>query len=248
MKINRILIMIIPSSYIRIFLYKKCFKYNIDKGCKIGFTYIDAKFLKMEQGSNIGNFNYFRKCTNVILKSNSTIRKYNFFNNCKVLSLGKGSVISHSNKFQHNENVSLGVGGEITLGNMTNIVSNHYFDLTDNIDIGDDCIIAGKGSEFWTHGFDIDRNRIQGNIVLLNNIYVGAGTKFNYGLIVKSNNIIGMGSIVTKSIINEGYLIAGNPAKIIKKISCNYKDYGYVGKIMDTLVYRKIQNRKGENV
>jgi acetyltransferase-like isoleucine patch superfamily enzyme len=239
MKLTSILIMFIPLSSFKIYLYRKIYKYKIDSTCKIGFSYIDSKFLEMKKGCKIGNFNYFRGCERIYMDECSQIRKYNFFNNCNEVYLGANSNISNSNKFQHNRKVSFGIGGNLKVGNKTTIVNNHYFDLTDDISIGNNCTIAGIGTQFWTHGFDHNNNRIQGEIILKNNIYVGASSKFNFGVEVNENNVIGMASVITKSIGDSGCLVAGVPAKVISKLKNEKSNFEQLGNIGDSIIYRK---------
>lgn len=241
MKIFSILIMFIPIMKLKIYLYGKIYKYNIDSTCKIGFSYIDSEYLEMKAGSKIGNFNYFRSCKEIIISEGALIRKYNFFNNCNEIYLGINSNISNSNKFQHNRKVSLGVGGNLRVGNKTIIVNNHYFDLTDNIHIGNNCTIAGIGTQFWTHGFDSENNRLQGEIIIKNNIYVGASSRINFGVEINDNNVVGMASVVINSIKESGYLIAGVPAKVISKLSNKKNNYEKIGIVDDSIIYRKIK-------
>lgn len=240
MKIKNCLLMFIPINRLKIYLYNKLLHYKIDKSCKIGFSYIDAVYLELGRGSIIGNFNLIKNCNKIVIKENSTILKYNFFKSCKSIIIGNNTVIVRDNKFLHNDNVGVGFGGNIIIGNFSTIVNKHYFDLTDDIYIGDKCTIAGNGTEFWTHGFDLGNNRVQGQIKLLDNIYIGAGVKFNFGLKVNSNNIVGMGSILTKSINCEGYLIGGIPAKPISKLNNEKIGYKEIGTINNKKVYRKI--------
>lgn len=234
--------MFVPVNRLKIFLYNRLLHYRIDKNCKIGFSYIDASYLELGSGSVIGNFNFIRGCKRIVIKENSIILKYNFFKSCNSVVVGSNTTIARGNKFLYNDKVSLGFGGNIVIGNFSTIVNNHFFDLTDDINIGDKCTIAGNRTEFWTHGFDIENNRVQGKIMLMSNIYVGAGVKFNFGLQVNSNNIIGMGSIITKSIICERYLVGGIPARPILKLSNDKIGYEQIGTIDNKKVYRKITN------
>ncbi|WP_290469532.1 hypothetical protein [Lacinutrix sp. MedPE-SW] len=48
--------------------------------------------------------------------------------------------------------VIIGDNVKIANGNNSRVINNHYFDVWNNITIGNDSWIAGKNSEFWTHG------------------------------------------------------------------------------------------------
>ncbi|NRH20791.1 hypothetical protein HOO68_01975 [Candidatus Gracilibacteria bacterium] len=56
-----------------------------------------------------------------------------------------------------------------------------------------------------------------GNIIIGNNVWVGARTIILKGVTIGDNSVIGAGSVVTKD-IPSGYVAAGNPAHIIKEI------------------------------
>jgi len=53
-------------------------------------------------------------------------------------------------------------------------------------------------------------------IYIGDNVWIGANAIILPGVKIGSNNIIGAGSVVTKSFTQEHIIIAGNPAKIIK--------------------------------
>jgi len=57
-----------------------------------------------------------------------------------------------------------------------------------------------------------------GKVVIRDNVYIGNNSMIMPGLIIGCNVIIGAGSVVTKS-VNDGDIVAGNPARIIGKTS-----------------------------
>lgn len=57
-------------------------------------------------------------------------------------------------------------------------------------------------------------------IVISENVWIGSNVVILPGVKIGKNCIIGAGSVVTKS-FGEDSVIAGNPAVLIKKISCN---------------------------
>ena len=78
--------------------------------------------------------------------------------------------------------------------------------------IGDSCIINAKVTlgNGYPHG---------GAPTLGNYVYVGAGAFLGGGIFVADNVIIGAKSVLTKSISESGVIIAGVPAKIIRKLT-----------------------------
>lgn len=69
--------------------------------------------------------------------------------------------------------------------------------------------------------YDIDKHTLGGDIIIGDNVWIGMNSVLLPGVIIGNNTIIGAGSVVTKS-FQEGYcVVAGNPAKIIRKL--NYR-------------------------
>lgn len=89
-----------------------------------------------------------------------------------------------------------------------------------SIVIGDDCMFSGK-VEIWnsdTHLItDMEGHGINPSkpIIIGNHVWLGKGVKVLKGVNIGHNSVIGMGSIVTKHIMDNS-IAAGNPAKIIK--------------------------------
>lgn len=90
------------------------------------------------------------------------------------------------------------------------------------VKIGDNCLIAPQVG-IYTAEHPIDRNtRISGlelgrPITIGNDCWIGGNAVINPGVTLGDNVIVGSGSVVTKS-FPSNVIIAGNPAKIIKKL------------------------------
>ena len=91
------------------------------------------------------------------------------------------------------------------------------------IEIGDRVQIT-SGVKFFTHGggwvFRIEYPDFDtfGKIKIGNNVYIGNNAMIMPGVSIADNCIIGAGSIVTKSFLDSGIIIAGVPAKNVGKI------------------------------
>lgn len=99
---------------------------------------------------------------------------------------------------------------------------NHWPQEAYLIKIGNDCAIT-EGVKFHTHGGGrIIRNIHSdfdyfGKIKIGNHVYIGSRSMIMPGVTIEDNVLIAAGSIVTKS-IPSGYVVGGNPAKIIGSI------------------------------
>lgn len=188
----------LPFNFMRVFLYRKIFKYQIDKA-KIGFgTIIDIESCLLENVS-IGNFNMFTGPFSLAIKSESSVGSGNIFR------CGKWVVDSASTtvKFKH----SLHIGSKVTITNK------HYFDVAGLIEIGDGSWIAGYASQFWTHGGET----LDNDIIIGTNCYIGSAVRFSPGAQLEGNTLVGMGSVVTKKFKQQNVMIVGVPAAVKKE-------------------------------
>lgn len=211
-----ILIGIIPCNKLKISLYKAIFHYDIEINCKIGFSIVLCKQMRMEKGARIGHLNLIYHVENLILESDSCINDRNIIKYTKGCYLGQGSMIRNANNLVRDP---LGTDkGDFRLGEYSLITAKHLFDLTDDITIGDNTVIGGIGSQLWTHGFDIYRNGIQAPINIKNNCYVAASCLISLGVTIESENQIGLGTVVAKSITSsKGFWISN---QLVRKKEC----------------------------
>lgn len=95
------------------------------------------------------------------------------------------------------------------------------------VSIGDDCQIT-EGVKFHTHGgahvcrYKCPNFDFFGRITIGNRVYVGAGSTIMPGVVIGDNVLVAGCSVVTKS-IPSGYVVAGNPAKIVCTIDEFYE-------------------------
>ena len=90
------------------------------------------------------------------------------------------------------------------------------------IEIGDNCMIGPKTCIYTiSHPFNPQERQkgigLPKKVTLGNNVWIGGGATILPGISLGNNVIVGAGSVVTKSFPNN-VVIAGNPARIIKKI------------------------------
>lgn len=192
MKTKRILLKIIkyiPISSLKVFILKKLFHYSIGRNVRIGRSIINCQKVTIGDNVYIGDNNVF---------------------SCKELSIGNGTKI-------HSGNV-IGGTSSFSIGNNSRIINNHFFDLWNDIHIGNNTWIAGKNSQFWTHGsIHTKLNDKDLSIRLKDDIYVGSASCFAPGVKIENVNLIGLGSIVSRSFSENQTIIAGNPAVVVKQ-------------------------------
>ena len=114
-----------------------------------------------------------------------------------------GFNITIGENFYTNHNVTILDGAKVTFG--------------DNVFIAPNCVFSTAGhaidSEQRVKGLEIARP-----ITVGNNVWIGANVSVLPGVTIGSSSIIGAGSVVNKD-IPEGVIAAGNPCKVIRKIT-----------------------------
>jgi len=99
----------------------------------------------------------------------------------------------------------------------------------ESIEIGDRCVIAEAYiRDTSSHGIDPARRRdpnaaVTAPVVLEENVWVGSHSHVMPGVRIGKNSIIGVNSVVTKSIPPDVFA-AGIPAKVIREIGNESKD------------------------
>ena len=114
-----------------------------------------------------------------------------------------GFNITIGENFYTNHNVTILDGAKVTFG--------------DNVFIAPNCVFSTAGhaidSEQRAKGLEIARP-----ITVGNNVWIGANVSVLPGVTIGSSSMIGAGSVVNKD-IPEGVIAAGNPCRVIRKIT-----------------------------
>mgnify|MGYP005849693721 CR=1 FL=1 len=108
-----------------------------------------------------------------------------------------------------------------------NFYANHGCTILDcaMITVGDNCMLAPHVLiSSATHPLNAKR-RISGDeytrpIVIKDNVWIGASATINPGVTIGNNVVVGAGAVVTKDVPDD-VVVAGVPAKIIRKIDQN---------------------------
>jgi acetyltransferase-like isoleucine patch superfamily enzyme len=144
------------------------------------------------------------------------VNRLGHFNRCAGpirIALGNHAHLGHFNTVTRARFIG-GPATALTLGDTAKITSRHRVDLTCPISIGDFSTVAGTGSQLWTHGYvhamdGPGRYRIDGPIVIEDNVYVGSMTFISMGVRIARGVIVGGGSAVGKSLLEPGLYVSG---------------------------------------
>lgn len=110
----------------------------------------------------------------------------------------------------------------ISIGERCSINSGVYIATQNKVKIGDDvtlstrCMLLDSGLRFGAEVPSDAHEHLDGFISIEDGVWVGAGAIILPNVVVGKRSVIGAGSVVTRS-IPAGCVVAGNPAKIIRR-------------------------------
>lgn len=124
-------------------------------------------------------------------------------------------------KVYYNSEITVYPKGKLTIG-YGYLNSNSQIRCMENILIGNQCAIGRNVliMDFDAHHIryeDGTENEITKPIKIGNHVWIGAGATILKGVTIGDNAIVGAGAVVTKD-VQAGTVVAGNPAREIKRI------------------------------
>lgn len=179
-------------------IIKNIWIYLSKKNSYIESIYLRSAFLRTPFGLTIVNLIFqklFRINSDVLIPVNFTSRVTAYQN------------IHHYN--DKNTLLSFAVSG------------NTYIQAINGIEFGRNVLFApGVKIISANHDFYNKNQSLQCNSIKIgNNVWIGANAVILPGVEIGDNCIVGAGSIVSKSFRDDNMIIAGNPARVIKKLS-----------------------------
>ncbi len=209
-----IIIGIMPFNKLRILFYKLLMGYEVDKKSKIGpFNLLFSRAMVLKSAS-IESLNIIGIDT-LSMEADSSIGKLNTFRKLRMIHLSKGARIRHRNFIGGTYGTIEECGREIlTLGENSQISISCFLDLTDEIQLGSNVVVAGSGTQFWTHGYNHLRVKNVAPILVQNNVFIGAASTIVQGVTICSNVTIGAGTVVHRSIYESGLYVSNELRKV----------------------------------
>lgn len=196
--------------------YRLFFGYRVGKRVKIGLSILDAGTCEIDDDVTIGHFNVVTRVGKFVVRDHTRIGHLNIIRGGDEVSLGRYSEIMRLNEInsipepdavnQLDPRFSLGDGSIVTTG--------HKIDFTDRVQIGRRVILGGRNSSLWTH----NRQRTL-PITIGEFVYIGSEIRMAPGSVIPSRSIVGIGTVITSELTEEGKLIAGVPGRVIKDLS-----------------------------
>lgn len=189
-KLPAILVLLLPS-WLKIVVLR-AHGARIGQGCRIGFSLISAREIELGDSVYIGHFNLIWRLKRLEMGSGSRITLMNW-----ITGAGKGT---------------------FRLGACSSVSVQHFLEASGDIEIGANTIIAGRGSQFFTHGIAPDNLNDIRPIRIGDWCYIGSAARFVPGSGCAEGTFLGMGAVVCKEMTQEHVLLGGIPAKPIKSL------------------------------
>lgn len=206
---------VLPSFLKRPF-YRWFFGYKIGKRVRIGVSIIDAGDCSIADDVQIGHFNVVTRVQKLVIKDHVRIGHLNIIRGGAEVSLGRYCEIMRLNEINSipEPEVVNEIDPVFLLGDGSIVTTGHKIDFTDRVEIGRRVILGGRNSSLWTH----NRQRTM-PITIGSLVYLGSEIRMAPGSAVPARSIVGIGSVITAALAEEGKLIAGVPAKTVKELS-----------------------------
>lgn len=134
------------------------------------------------------------------------------------LEIGDRTVIGSWNSFECGEwaaeatYADAGYARECRIGADCLVTAGHFIDTTGGFAIGDRTWIAGRGSQFWTHGAGADDR----SVAIGDDCYVGSRVIFAPGSAMGDGCLAMPGCVVTRRLEARNALVGGVPASVVR--------------------------------
>ena len=201
----------ISRCFIRIFRIRGI---TIGDNCRIGFSYINCESLVILDNSSIGHFNII-KIKSLELRG-AKIKHFNFVKGNFSLQFDKESWMHSLNKIASDWN-EIDRPRRFYLKQGAAVMVKNSFDVTDSITIGEGSLIAGSGSQIWTHAFYLGEKKrpcVIDDVVIGKRCYVESRVVICSGVHICDDVALGAGVTVAKDILNKG-LYVNQPLRFI---------------------------------
>jgi acetyltransferase-like isoleucine patch superfamily enzyme len=198
-KLLRLLAVLLPLP-LKLLIYRRIMGWQIGQNVRIGFSYIDADQISIDENVYIGHFNVIR-CV-------------------KQLQIGKNSRMTNFNQlFGRRDHPRW--PSQLTIGENVQFMSHHFIDAGGIVTIGDRTTIGGRDTQIWSHSLTYETGEgVMGplSVTIGQEVYIGARATL-VGCQIPDKAVVGAGSVVTKDFSQETgrILIAGNPGTLRKR-------------------------------
>lgn len=208
------LVAVLPSPLKRA-CYRWFFGYRVGRRVRVGLSIIDAARCQIEDDVHIGHFNLVTGVDRLSIGDHARVGHLNVIRGGNEVRLGRYAEVLRLNEINSipDPRVENAVDPCFVLGDGATLTTGHKVDFTDRVEIGRRSVLGGRHSSIWTH------NRQRTRPVRIGSMsYVGSEIRMAPGSAIPSRCIVGIGSVLTKAIEEDGSFIAGVPARVVRPL------------------------------
>ena len=217
-----VLAFVLPSRLAVIVL--RCFGHQMAWDARIGFSLLLVDRLVMGVGARIGHGNLVQ-VRRLLLDHKARIGRSNILNGPLSICLRSHAEIGNRNKVLRGPLPSVTYGtATFKLGRNSKITADHRIDCTQSVVLGCDSILAGSGSQLWTHGYVHEpqgggRYRVDGPIFIGDCVYIGSASIVTTGVRIANNIIVGAGTTVARNLDQPGMYVSAAVRQLERPIA-----------------------------
>ena len=166
----------------------------------------------MAEGARIGHFNIVR-CHRLEMDEKSSIGHVNTVKGNVDLLMGKRCVIMNLNRLAGARKEKSYCTPHFLMHEGAKVMSRHFFDLIQSIEMMEGSVFAGARSQCWTHSSLYGKKkhvRLDGKIAVGRNCYIGASCMLLPGVTIGDDITLGTGTICSKSISEPGLYVSSS--------------------------------------
>lgn len=198
--------------------------HSMAPNARIGFSLLLVDRLVMKVDASIGHGNLVQ-VRRLLLDRKARIGRANILSGPISICLKMHAEIGNRNKVLRGPIPSVNYGtATFKLGRNSKITADHRIDCTQSVVLGFDSILAGSGSQLWTHGYVHEPNeggryRVDGPIVIGNSVYIGSSSIITTGARIAHNIIVGAGTTVASNLDQPGMYVSATVRRLERPIN-----------------------------
>lgn len=193
----------------------RLFGHRVAKGARIGFSLLLVDKLCLDRTARIGHLNLIR-VKRLLVREGGFIGRSNLFNGPVSVHLGRHAEIGNRNKILRGPSPAVTYGpARLVLGEWAKLTADHRIDCTCGVSFGPHSILAGSGSQLWTHGYVHElsgsgRYRMDGRISIGRDVYIGSASLLTAGVRIADGVIVGAGTTVASNLDLPGTYVSAS--------------------------------------
>jgi acetyltransferase-like isoleucine patch superfamily enzyme len=186
--------------------------HRVSRSARISVSLVLSERLYLASKTSIGPLNVI-SIKRLLMKDAAYIGAMNHIHGEFSVVLKQQAAIGNRNRINRGAYIGPRYPAFLRLGRLSKITADHYVNLIQSVWFGDYSILAGSGSQIWTHGYSHHaegpgRDEIRRPVRIGNNVYIGSMCCIAPGVTLGNHVAIGSHSSVAKSLNEPGLYVS----------------------------------------